>query len=404
MPEQLRILTAEFDDSLRHCVQDLIRRLDFADLLPAIEPGKDWSATARAVKPDVLLAVLDTANDYGHTLSLVESLKSELPQMAVLFCSANDSAELVLSAMRAGGQEFLNVPINSQDFERALRKVYRAHEQQHMSEVKSGAAISVFSAKGGQGSSSLAVNLAIALGRLDHVDAVLLDLDLYVGDVPGFMDLVPQYDLLDARDTNGGIDIARLQSCMIRHETGVSVLAGLINAWRINEIGASFVKQAIATIRTMFSYTVIDTAHGFDTRTMAALESSNLILVPVTPSVLSVHAARRSLDLLGSLGHDPHKIMVIINRVSKRDSIGPADIEKALDFPIFWRIPNDYKVVGGAVDTGRPFTVGKRLSKVGKNILELADRIDRQLYPDEDWPGPLSQHAGANPSRMKNSE
>ncbi|MBU8932641.1 MAG: P-loop NTPase [candidate division Zixibacteria bacterium] len=384
MSEQIRILTAEFDDTLRLSVQDLVRRLEFADLLPSTELEGEWSATARAVKPDILMAVLDTANDYGHTLSLVEDLKSELPHMAVFFCSANDSAELVLSAMRAGGQEFLNVPINAQDFERAIRKAYRAHEQRHMNKVKLGAAISVFSAKGGQGSSSLVVNLAIAMGRLDQVESAILDLDLFVGDIPGFMDITPQYDLLDARDANGNIDVARLQSCMTRHDSGVSVMAGLMNAGRINEISASLVKQAIASLRTMSSYILIDTAHGFDSRTLAALESSNLILVPVIPSVLSVRAARRSLDLLGGLGYDRTRIMVIINRVSRRDTIKSADIEKALDYPVFWKIPNDYKTVGSAVDTGRPFTVGKRLSKVGKNFLELADRIDRYFYPDED--------------------
>jgi pilus assembly protein CpaE len=384
MSDQLRILTADLDNTLRLSVQDLVRRIDFADLLPAPEPGKEWPATARAVRPDVLLAVLNTANDYGHTLSVVESLKTELPQMAVFFCSANDSADLVLSAMRAGGQEFLNVPINAQDFERALTKAQRVHEQSHQSKIKLGASIAVFSAKGGQGASSIAVNLAIALGRLDEIDAAILDLDLFVGDVPGFMDITPQYDLLNARGPKGELDVARLQSCMIRHDTNVSVLAGLINPGRINDISPPLVKQAIASLRTMFSYTVIDTAHGLDPRTMAALESSNLILVPVTPTVLSVRAARRSLDLLGGLGYDPHRIKVIINRVARRDHIKPADIEKALDFPVFWKIPNDYKTVGSAVDSGRPFTVGKRLSKVGKNFLELAERIDHHFYPDED--------------------
>jgi pilus assembly protein CpaE len=384
MAEKLSILAVGLDDTIRQSIQDLMVKLDFANLLPTVETGKDWPATARAVKPDVLLAMLDTANDYGRTLSLVENLKSELPQIAVFFCSSNDSSDIVLSAMRAGGQEFLNVPINSQDFERALRKAHRAHEQRHHGEARSGAAISVFSAKGGQGASSLAVNLAIALGRIDDMDAAVLDLDLIVGDVPGLMDVTPKYDLLDARDSDDGIDFARLQSCMTRHESGVSVLAGLINNGRINEISPTHIKRAIESIKSMFNYAVIDTAHGFDTRTLAALESSDLILVPVTPSVLAVRAARRSLDLLGSLGYDPHSIMLIVNRVAKRDRIKPADIEKAMDFPISWKIINDYKVVGGAVDAGRPFTIGKRLSKVGRNCLDLAYLIDRHFNPDED--------------------
>jgi len=384
MTQQLRIFTAELDDTLYQSVQDLVNRLDFASLLPTIQAGKDWSSTVRAVKPDVLLAVLDTANDYKHTLTLVESLKTELPQMSVFFCSANDSAELVVSAMRAGGQEFLNVPIKAQDFGRALKKAYRTHEKQLSSDIKLGAAISVFNAKGGQGSTSLAVNLAIALGQLEKVEATILDLNLFVGDVPGFFDIVLEYDLLDARDGDGRIDAVRIQSCMKRHESGVSVLAGLIHDDRINEVNASLIKQTISTIGTMSSFMIIDTAHSPDPITLAALESSDLILVPVTPTVLSVRATRRSLDFLGGLGHDPQKIKVIVNRVSRKDRIDLSSIEKALDFPVYWKIPNDYRAVGGAIDTGRPFTLGRKIPKVGKSILELADSINHELFPDEE--------------------
>ena len=133
----------------------------------------------------------------------------------------------------------------------------------------------------------------------------------------------------------------------------------------------------------MSSYTIIDTAHSFDPVTLAALEASDMILVPVTPTVLSVRATRRSLDFLGGLGYDPEKIKVVINRVSRKDRIQPSSIEKALDFPVYWKIPNDFKVVGGAIDTGRPFTIGRKLSKVGKNILELADKINSELFPEE---------------------
>lgn len=372
MATELTVMLVELDESLKRSAQDLLKKMKDTKVVSDSDKSRDWSNTVRKVRPDVLLAGLNTASDYQKTLSAVENLKIDYPEMAVFLCSSSNSTDIIMSAMRAGAQEFLSSPLNAQDFERAFQKVKHVRDQSRTKSSDSGIIVSIYSSKGGQGTSTLAVNLAVAIAKTKSIEPVIIDLDLHGSDVPSLMDINPKYNILDARGPDGNLDLSQLQSCVTRHSSGAKVLAGPPSINGTTELSAVHIKQGLTLLKTTYSAIIIDTTHELDSKTQAAFEMSDYILLPVVPSVSSVRAAKRTMDTLRGLGYDTKQMKVILNRTTKKDRITTKDVANTLDAPVFWTIPNDYRVVSESIDTGQPFTGLKRLSNVGKSVVELA--------------------------------
>jgi len=375
MPEALAVVTLEADESLHQMLHNHIATMDDVKLVPQTLNKDNWRRIVQSAAPDILIAGLDLRGDFQQTLKLAETIKMEVPRMVVFVCSPSDASEIIVAAMRAGAQEFLSVPISAQDFTRAIQKVRSVKEQTRAKGDASGTTISLFSNKGGLGVTTLAVNLAVALSEVSGSEPAIVDLDLQVGDVASFLDIKPQYGIVDACSQNGDIDSTRLQSCMTHHESGVFILAEPGDPHASHRIGASQVRQILHHLRSMYPCVIVDTPHTFDAKTLAIFEVADTIAVVVVPNVSSIRATKKSLMVLKDLGYNPEKLKVVVNRVSRKDRIKLSELEEALDYPVYWSIPNNYKAVVEAINTGKPLVGAKQLSNVGKSILQFAQAL-----------------------------
>jgi pilus assembly protein CpaE len=235
--------------------------------------------------------------------------------------------------------------------------------------------ITVFSKRGGLGVTTLAVNLGIAFSEVANQRTALVDLDLQLGDITSFLDLSPNYDILDACGEGPEVDAVKLQSCMTPHKSGVVVLAEPRSPDDFAEVNGHKVNQILEHLGSMYRYVVVDASHSFNDSTYSAFEKSDNILTVTVSTVSSIRATKRSLDLFRSLGYGPDKVHIVVNRVSKADTIQVSEIEKTLDYPVSWTIPNNYKVVIDAINSGVPLLNGKRPSNVGKGIMQLAEAL-----------------------------
>ncbi|MFQ6002450.1 MAG: CpaE family protein, partial [Candidatus Zixiibacteriota bacterium] len=100
-------------------------------------------------------------------------------------------------------------------------------------------------------------------------------------------------------------------------------------------------------------------------------------IVVVVPNISSIRATKKTLDAFRDLGYVQDKVRVIVNRASKKDPIKADEIEKTLGYPVSWVIPNDYRAVIDAINSGIPLVNHKGGSKVAKSILELANDIPK---------------------------
>ncbi len=372
MPEKLTVATIDADEELRALLRG---NPDQLELVAEARDREDWHNTIAKSNPDILMAEINPMGDYGKTLKVIEKVKIEFPELAVFMTSASKSPDLIISAMRTGAQEFLSKPFNTAEFNRALDRVRRKKEQARARHSHAGRVITVFSKKGGVGVTTLAVNLAVALSQVSGKKVAILDLDLQLGDVSSFLDLSPRYNIIDACGRDGGVDDSKLQSCMAHHPSGVFVLAEPEHPAESDDISSAQVSQILSHLRATYPYVIIDTSHFFDQRILGALEMSDNIILTVVPNIASVRAGKKVLDLFKELGYGQEKVKVVVNRVSKHDSIKTDNIQKVFDYPICWNVPNNYPAVIDSINSGIPLIGQKRLSNVGKSILDLAGTV-----------------------------
>jgi pilus assembly protein CpaE len=373
MAEKLSVMVIDADKSVRKILRDQLNQMDSVRLVSEWKQMEPASGVLQGIKPDLL--ILELPEESERALKWIERTKLELPHTAIFVSSAVKTPELVISAMRAGAQEFLGRPIDLKELRNAVEKVLRTKGQATAQAPARGRIISVFSKKGGLGVTTLAVNLAVALSQAGEKKAALIDLDLQLGDVASFLNLSPNYNILDSCTEDGGVDAIKLQSCLSRHESGVYVLPEPRNPADSDNVSSSQINQILRHLRSMFSYVIVDTPHMLDARTLDAFELSDNIIVVVVPNVSSIRAAKRALGVLQELGYARDKVRVVANRVSKRDPIKVDQVEKALHYPVSWVVPNNYPVVIDAINSGVPLVNHKGSSNVSKSIMELANDI-----------------------------
>jgi pilus assembly protein CpaE len=381
MADKLSIVVVDADGAVRKMLKNQFDQMKNAELVYDAKKIDEAVDEVRRVKPDIL--ILELPKDNAKTLRSAERIKLEFPDIIIFVSSEVKTPESIISAMRAGASEFLSRPIDLDELKKAIEKISKIKEQIKIQAPKISRIVSVFSKKGGLGVTTLAVNLGVALSQMGDKKAALLDLDLQLGDVTSFLNLSPEYNIIDVCNKDGGVDEVKLQSCVTRHPSGVFVLAEPKNPAESENVSPSQINQILGHLKSMFSYVIVDTPHTFDSKTLEAFELSDHIIVVTVPNVSSIRATKKTLGAFRDLGYAPDKVKVVVNRVSKKDRIKTDEIEKTLSYPVSFVIPNNYPAVIEAINTGIPLLDHKGDSNVAKGILELANDLtkwSRSLY------------------------
>jgi pilus assembly protein CpaE len=373
MAERLFVLVIDSDNLNKEILKKDLEQIEEVELASEVKSLREGSKAIRETTPDIV--ILELPEDSKKTLEWTQRTKLEFPEINIFVASEDKTPELIISAMRAGAQEFLSRPIDAKELKEAIHKVLKIREQIKAHTPETGRIISVFSKKGGLGVTTIAVNLAVALSQQSNKKAAIIDLDLQLGDVTSFLNLSPEYSILDTCNPNDQVDSVKLQSCMTRHKSGVFLLAEPKNPLDSENISRSQINQILGHLNSMFSYVILDTPHMFDPKTLEAFELSDHIIVVTVPNISSLRATKKALTTFKGMGYGPDKVKVVVNRAGKGDPLKPDEIAKTLHNPVSWVIPNEYKVAVDALNSGIPLVQNHARSKVGKSILGLADDI-----------------------------
>lgn len=269
----------------------------------------------------------------------------------VIGTAAQSDPELILRAMRSGITEFLVYPPDPKDLAASLdRLMRRAH-----AESKAGSAIAVYSAKGGVGSTSVAVNLSFALAKA-HPEAhvALVDLVPGGGDLRVMLDLKPAYDISDVLGKLDKLDADLLRSLLTpaSGSGGVWVLPSSEDPESVEVMDATAITTLLEQLRQYHAFTVIDCEHAMSDRTLAALDAADRVVLVTQLNVPALRSTQRTLALCQRLGYPDEKVHVVVNRHQSSDIVSVSDATAVLGRDIFHRLPNDYKTSAAALMKG----------------------------------------------------
>lgn len=345
---QLVGLIVSSDDAFKKHVGRLLR----AGAIPV--SILDDRAGREGAAPD--LVIIDVRGDASLAMSNIERLRASASGATVFAIALDANPELILESMRAGANEFFTWPPEEETFHGAIRRTAARREAAQGARL-SATTLVCFGAKGGAGTTTVAVNCGVELARLSKRSTVILDLKPGLGEVALFLGVRPRYSLLDAIDNLHRLDREFLRELVIKHKSGLEILGGSDHFDRPGAADGGAIEELFRLLAKQYEYIVVDAGNLINSCTVAALYTADTIFLVANPDVPSVRNAQRLLDRVRQLGACGERVRVLLNRAAEPYPIPRKQIEGALGHPIHHTFPSDYKTVSTALNSGVPLAL-----------------------------------------------
>jgi len=340
------------------CTREMSRMLRASGVPVGIVEERRAGETAA---PDVF--IVDIRADASSGMATIERLRAGHSSVAIFAVAAAPDPDLILQAMRAGANEFFAwTPAGmarsaEESFQGAVRKTAARRDAATAGSRQPCHTHVFLGAKGGAGTTTVAVNCAVELARTSKRPTAIVDLKPCLGEVALFLGVRPRYTVLDAIENLHRLDRDFLKELMSRHKSGLDILAASEQFDRPGAQDAGAVEELLRVLTKLYDYVVIDAGNIINSCAIAALYAVDTVFLIANPDVPSVRNAQRLVDRVRQLGAGSERIKVILNRMTEHHLIGPKQIETALGYGIHQAFASDYPTVSNALNSGVPLTL-----------------------------------------------
>ena len=348
---------------------------------------------ANAASCDVI--VIDMIPPPRTLADVCRDLRSitDLAEVPVLAISSSDDVEERIRLLEAGADDVMIRPVDERELDarvEALDLRHRRSLELRPSTVVAATKrpgrrlITVYSPKGGVGTTTVAVNLGLAVAARDPDGVALVDLTAMGGHVATHLDMRPKLTIADLmRDSQGLISPEILRSTYLqRHERGVLVLAGspapATEPLMTGEDAGRIVEGVLTAIPTV----VVDLGSHLEDRVLATLEAADDIVIVVTPDFPALKSVHAFFEFMSEVAPRAAEPTVVVNEVYALQTLTPADIENALGRRVAIRMPYDPLIYLRAANQGTPVFASAPTSQPARRYDQLAG-----IILGEDAPG-----------------
>ncbi len=391
---KIRVLIV--DDVAETCenIRKLLQFEKDMEVVGVANSGRSGIEQSRELKPDVVLMDINMPDMDGITATEVIRQNSHATQIVIL--SVQSDPNYMRRAMLAGARDFLTKPPSVDELTAAIRRAGKmAAEERAKAVATSGMAggaaggqaaaapkgkiITVYSPKGGSGTTSLAVNLAVTL-HSDDTPTALVDGNLQFGDIAVFLNEQVRNSVLDLASRADELEPDLVKEVMLTHAaSGLKVLPAPTRPEYAENVGGEQFNKVLKFLRNMFTYVVVDASSTLTDVVLAAMDISDAIVLITTQDIPAIKNARLYMDLADILNIDRRRILFVINRYDKRIGILSEKISESFKHPIVAEIPFEDRVVLLSVNRGVPFMLGDRSRPIAKSVLALADVVRQRM-------------------------
>ncbi len=296
-------------------------------------------------------------------------------RLTVIALAESRDPELLLMAMRGGCSEFLHKPYSPKMFADTLRRLETQWSNSAAAPAAVGNILTFLGVKGGVGTTTLAVHLAIYLVQYHQKRTLLIDHHPELGHVCVYLGIDgTRFHYQEVVRSVSRLDSELLRGFVAKHPSGLEVLSSPDLCQGTKSLDPDAVTRTLEFLKTEYDYVIVDCPSSLDETTKAVVDASASVYLVATPDIGAIRDLSRYVDNLMLGNGTTEKMQVVVNRDSSRYAVNVAHIEKAIRLPVAIRLPNSYADLVRSANLGEPISL-KNKSEFTSQFMKWANTL-----------------------------
>jgi pilus assembly protein CpaE len=394
-----KVLVVDDDASVQRLLQHTLRQEGYEVIVAA--DGAEGLRLWQQEVPSLIL--LDVTLQGLDGFAVAERIRAEEPagtHAPIIMLTSERDVQQKVRALRAGADDYLIKPFHPAELMARMKSLIARFSPSELlvGRPPMGRIHAFYGAKGGVGTTTIAINAAIALHNLGR-RVCLVDGNLQFGDHRVFLDLGLDrksiVDIVSAPSMDGDLVKRIVQT----HDSGVDLLLAPPTPESADLVTAGHMSQLLDLLSDAYDYVIVDIDKRLDDLNLMVLDVAETIFVVMTADLSCLKNVRLVLETIGHLGYQSDKVKLVLNRSNAFTGINVKSAEGALRRPIEHQIVNEYRGAISALNTGAPFMVSKADSTLGRSVLDFARAVDRSAAPAPAQLAPVAGRPRTSPVR-----
>ena len=341
--------------------------------------------------PDLMLLDVGLPKVDGYQVATkVREAEAGETHMPIIMLTADADVEAKVKGLRAGADDYQVKPFFPAELVARIKSLLARFAPKNLvvGRPPLGLVLAFYGAKGGVGTTTLAINTAVALHRELNRKVALVDGNLQFGDHRVFLDLgLDRKSIVDVVQS-ATIDQDLVRSSMVKHDSGIDLLLAPPSpeSAELVSVEQHHVARILDQLRTLYDYTLVDIDKRFDETNLDTITAADTLFVVMTADLSCLKNVRLVLETMTQLGVPREKVQLILNRSNAFTGIAVKDAENVLKRKIEYQVVNEYRAAISALNSGAPFMFTKPDSIIGRAVVEMSRSIDRQAAAGETLP------------------
>jgi pilus assembly protein CpaE len=363
---------ATVETARQAALQESVQR--FTDLPDYLQSSANAQLARQLDGADGVVCLIDFDRSQDMAAQTAASVQPLAAGRATLMAlSAEENPELILNAMRAGCTEYLQKPLQADQLASCLRKLRtRWLSTSSRSAPATGRVLGFLGARGGAGTTTIAVHLGTFLAKRQSRKTLIIDHHVQLGHVAMMLGMdAHEYSFLDLVGNIARLDLSLLKSYVAHHASGLDLLPSPDSLSREGAISADALERGLRFVAEVYDFVLIDCPHGIDETNQVIVRCCDELHLVATPEVPALRDLSRYLARLAELEVPAGKLKVIINRQDSQRTVSVDQIAQAIGHPVDLTLPSAAADLVRAVDMGQPISPDKK-SEFGSQIRKWA--------------------------------
>jgi len=324
--------------------------------------------------------VLVELNGQSAIPAWLNGLVEGLPQSKVLVCSQSRDPDFLIQVLRSRAGGFIPLPLQQDELRPIFEQIKVERAQQ--AEVSQSQIVAVTGTKGGVGTTSVAVNLAVALAEILGGGVVLVDLARPFPHVGQFLDFKTSHSIRELAESSEKLDSLYIQKVIQKHKSGLDVVLGP-QPFSLDSSPSKFatileprpIGGVFKALQSYYSWILVDLGAWLDPFYFQMLQKTNQVLLVTELTVPDLRNLRIIRALWPEWDLDVSTMKVVVNRFMKDYHLGLKEVETACFRPAFFTLPPDQEALREAINQGVPLGDLAPRSKLWRKLRDLATAL-----------------------------